>query len=174
MDFAILGLNCIISTFFRSISKAHLVPIGVLNICVKIYNKISVQTLKRTIDRGRQNSPVTIKTQALPQLIHSLHTSRASEPSELVQNWLLPYAPGAYTSRHTPLRTISEMGPGGSTTFICWKEQKTSVLVTTDGAGLPLVLLGGVGKVHGAAVAGVLWYGHCKSRVLFCQVEKSQ
>lgn len=39
------------------------------------------------------------------------------------------------------------------------------------------VVLGGVGetgRVTGAGISGVLLYGHCRSRVLYCAMDKSQ
>ncbi len=47
----------------------------------------------------------------------------------------------------------------------------------TDGLILPLVVLGGVGDTDGltgAGVSWVVWYGHCRSRVLNCAMERSK
>lgn len=78
---------------------------------------------------------------------------------------------------HPPLTTIPEIGPEGSSTVIWWEEQKTSGFGTTEELILPCVVLGGVvdaDGITGAGVLGIVEYGHCRSRVLYCAIERSQ
>lgn len=69
------------------------------------------------------------------------------------------------------------MGPAGSSTVIWCEEHKTLGFGMTGGLTLPLVVLGGVGDtvgVTGAGGSGVDWCGHCKSKVLYSAMERSQ
>ncbi len=56
---------------------------------------------------------------------------------------------------HTPLTTISERGPGGSSTVISLMEQKTLGFGTAAGLTLTLEVLGGIGDTEGVIGAGV-------------------